>query len=90
MTKCHLCHHRLEARERPACVAACPTEALQLSNRAEAGFHIGQAWHEAPPLGVFVPGFSDPAGCRPTTRFRPARGARRAALLRALEERLRT
>ena len=29
MTKCHLCHHRLDGGERPACVAACPTEALQ-------------------------------------------------------------
>ncbi len=32
MTKCHLCHHRLDGGERPACVAACPTEALRVSN----------------------------------------------------------
>ncbi len=28
MTKCHLCHHRLAEGSSPACVAACPTEAL--------------------------------------------------------------
>jgi anaerobic selenocysteine-containing dehydrogenase/Fe-S-cluster-containing dehydrogenase component len=74
VTKCHFCHHR-EAG--PTCVAACPTGALQVGGPDEAG----AARH-------LVPGFSDPAGCRPTTRFLAPRGARREALLRALEERL--
>jgi hypothetical protein len=36
----------------------------------------------------FVPGFIDPAGCRPNLRFRLPAGARRTALYRALEEAL--
>jgi Fe-S-cluster-containing dehydrogenase component len=74
MTKCHFCHHRVDGGERPACVTACPTEALQAEPRSSL---------------AFVAGFADPAGCRPTTRFRPPRGARREALSGALEERLR-
>jgi anaerobic selenocysteine-containing dehydrogenase/Fe-S-cluster-containing dehydrogenase component len=74
MTKCHFCHHRDEG---PACVAACPTGALQSGAPEPAG-----ASRES------VPGFTDAAGCRPATRFLPPRGARREALLRALEERL--
>jgi Fe-S-cluster-containing dehydrogenase component len=74
MTKCHFCHHRDAG---PACAAACPTGALQ----------IGAPEH-ASASRALVPGFTDPAGCQPATRFLPPRGARREALLRALEERL--
>jgi len=79
VTKCHLCHHRLDAGASPACVAACPTEALRVAAQGEAA---------ASARGT-VPGFADPAGCRPTTRFVPPRGARREALLRSLLEKTR-
>jgi Fe-S-cluster-containing dehydrogenase component len=36
MTKCHLCHHRLDRGRLPACVEACPTGALSLSGGAAA------------------------------------------------------
>jgi Fe-S-cluster-containing dehydrogenase component len=92
MTKCHLCHHRLDADgsgrrgvgqasrlpDPPACVAACPAEALRL---AAPGSIVAEGRE-------LVPGFVDPAGCRPATRYIAPRGARREQLLRKLEERL--
>jgi Fe-S-cluster-containing dehydrogenase component len=36
MSKCHLCAHRTDAGRAPACVAACPTEALQYVDTAAA------------------------------------------------------
>ena len=79
MSKCHLCAHRVDAGRLPACVAACPTEALRFLAAAA-----------APPdgAGECVPGFVDPAGCRPALRFLPPAGARRAALFMSLEEAL--
>jgi len=53
VSKCHLCAHRLDAGRLPACVAACPTEALQYAASPEA--QVGSAM-------AFVPGFVDPAG----------------------------
>jgi Fe-S-cluster-containing dehydrogenase component len=89
MGKCHLCHHRLDrgggneaeaARQRlPACVAACPTEALRY--RAPGAEPV-----EGQPL---VPGFADVARCRPATRFKPPAGQRRAGLFLALERAIR-
>jgi len=78
MSKCHLCAHRVDAGRQPACAAACPTEALRF---VAAG---------APPEGAqrFVPGFVDPAPCRPAIWFLPPSGARRAELFRSLEEAL--
>ena len=77
MSKCHLCAHRVDAGRLPACVAACPTEALRFLAAAA-----------APPdgAGECAPGFVDPAGCRPALRFLPPAGARRAALFKSLEE----
>jgi Fe-S-cluster-containing dehydrogenase component len=74
VTKCHLCRHRLDAGGRPACVTACPTEALRL--RADDSADGGRP---------AVPGFVDPARCSPATRFRVPRGERRAALFSALD-----
>lgn len=77
ISKCHLCAHRIDAGRLPACVAACPTEALRFVSSAD------MQPAEAVP---FVPGFVDPAGCRPTLQFAVPAGARRAELYRGLEE----
>jgi anaerobic selenocysteine-containing dehydrogenase/Fe-S-cluster-containing dehydrogenase component len=62
----------------PACVAACPTEALR-ALPAAAGDLTRQ----------IVPGFADPAGCGPNIRFIAPRGRRRAALYEHLRAVLR-
>jgi Fe-S-cluster-containing dehydrogenase component len=99
VSKCHLCAQRLDQRLAPACVAACPTEALRClmpdatpntaTPTTETLPHVAS---DATPSAVTrtdVPGFVDPAGCRPNIRFTPPRGARRAALFAALEEAMR-
>lgn len=61
VTKCTLCHHRLAEGQSPACVAQCPTGALQLADL-----------DTAPGVDV-VPGFPrTEAG--PALRFIPLRG----------------
>jgi hypothetical protein len=102
MTKCDFCRHEStgradrppstdqasvgqpsrvapEAAHTPACIAACPTEALRPPSAADEG----RDWLDD------APGFADPAGCGPNIRFVSPRGARRVALLNALNERLR-
>jgi len=75
MTKCHLCADRIDRGLPPACVAACPTEAL--------GYKKGDI--ETGPA-TRVPGFSDPAGCDPNISFRLPRGGIRSARLQKLRE----
>ncbi len=74
VTKCDFCRGRVDRGERPACVAACPTEAL----RALDGDGPGRG-------RAIVPGFIDPAGCRPSLRFRAPGVSRRAVLFAAAE-----
>ena len=62
----------------PACVAACPTEALRALPAA--------GRDDARRL---APGFADPAGCNPNIRFIAPRGRRRAALYQHLRATLR-
>jgi Fe-S-cluster-containing dehydrogenase component len=77
MSKCHLCAHRIEQGLLPACVAACPTDALQYRQPGR-----GASTDEAEQ----VPGFTDPARCRPNIRFKTPKGSRRAELFAALEK----
>lgn len=72
--KCDMCADRLRAGEAPACVQACPHEAIRIrvvsqdAMRARAG------------QGEFLPDAFDPSYTTPTTAFLPAgQGAFRAA-----------
>jgi anaerobic dimethyl sulfoxide reductase subunit B (iron-sulfur subunit) len=78
MTKCDLCRDRIDSGALPACVAACPTEALLYQKAgSRAGRFVGES---------SIPGFVDPADCSPCLRFIPPRGARRARLFERLNE----
>jgi Fe-S-cluster-containing dehydrogenase component len=83
MTKCHLCAHRLDIGLRPACVAACPTEAL-LFRRT--GTELETVLRQGETLRI--PGFSGAAGCEPNTRFVPPRGRIRNRRLQELGKEL--
>ena len=76
MTKCHLCHPRLDQGLSPACVTACPTGALTFDQAGEGG------------SGEEIPGFCDPAGAGPSLRLSMSggdlRGAKREELKAAV------
>ena len=68
MRKCDFCRDRIDRGLEPACIAACPTSALQILDEESEGDGEG---------AKAVPGFIDPAGCEPAIRFRePERGIR--------------
>jgi Fe-S-cluster-containing dehydrogenase component len=83
MTKCHLCHHRLDTGRLPACVEACPTGALRFEGPGVAGVREGLVLRPHA-----VPGFVDPGRANPALGLIPPAGGirerRYGALLRML------
>lgn len=87
MTKCHLCHHRLAQGAQPACVEACPTQALGFS------YPKGGITPSAPgPSGdkvlvpaVEIPGFGDPTEAEPGFWVAPPGGAVREEWYKSLK-----
>ena len=87
MGKCDYCESRTASGEGPACIAACPTEALRGMGSEERGTRSEEL---ATRSEAAVPGFADPAGYGPRIRFkapRGIRGSRLQALLRDWETR---
>ena len=73
MTKCDFCSERIAVDLPPACIEACPTGALrELPDDLEED--------------IVVPGFVDPAGCRPSLSFVQPGGALRISRMERLKE----
>jgi len=62
--KCDMCHDRLEVGEAPACVQACPHEAIKITL-----VDIEQVIREAVPGTRMLPGAYDSSYTRPTTHY---------------------
>ena len=74
--KCDMCRHRLSAGESPACVQACPNQAIRITlvNRLEVA--------ENAEANLFLPGAPEPRQTLPTTIYK-TRGALPTNLLPA-------
>lgn len=60
--KCDMCHQRLAVGEAPACVQACPTQAIRISK-------VSRIEVAARALHPLVPGAADSGYTKPTTRY---------------------
>lgn len=75
--KCDLCSHRLVAGEAPACVQACPNEAIRITLVAKDA--VTSRYRETVPAGslsaaeAFLPESPAPAYTLPTTHYKTAR-----------------
>ncbi len=80
MTKCHLCHHRSGEGLRPACVEACPTQALDALRASTGGHPENPSEGEGPGLEPAheIPGFGDAWDSGPGFRIAPPRGRLRS------------
>lgn len=68
--KCDMCHGRLAAGEAPACVQACPTEAIRISTVPTQ--NLVQTFRQeptSPRSNAFLSGSPNPAITIPTTRY---------------------
>lgn len=66
--KCDLCHSRLNAGEAPACVQACPTQAIRVITVAQADIAAASRQPDS-----FLPGAPEPGYTQPSTRYRTKR-----------------
>ena len=68
--KCDMCHGRLAEGEAPACVQACPTQAIRIVTVEVAKKRVVSAGDEP----GFLPGAPEPDYTRPTTRYVSRKG----------------
>ncbi|MBI2497270.1 MAG: dimethyl sulfoxide reductase anchor subunit, partial [Opitutae bacterium] len=69
--KCDMCHQRLGAGEAPACVQACPTQAIRIVMVTIHGGGVPSPRNDPPRADTshFLPAAPDPAYTQPTTRY---------------------